>query len=111
MSKEDKAYLDNLNVLIDQPFISSITPVEPLVTTEDKSGLSDRLIDVTIEINNSTPTSVGVVKLSDDDELASLMGSNGSSNSFDELNTLSTTQTFNNFVPKDFTNLVTLSSL
>ena len=39
MSKEDKAYLDNLNVLIDQPFISSITPVEPLVTTEDKSGL------------------------------------------------------------------------
>ena len=110
MSAVDKAKLDNLNVLLNEPFISTITPVEPIVTTETTSGTDNRLVHVEIDINDATTSSRGVVKLTTDSQITKLIQDPTDPDlELDELNTMSTTQIHNFYLPRDFRTLEGIS--
>ena len=109
MSAVDKAKLDNLNVLLGEPFISTITPVEPIKTSEFKSGTDNRLIDVTIDIDDATVDKRGVVELTADSKVEELIETGSSS--VTTLNTLSALQAEKYYLPSDFRFLTTLSSI
>ena len=110
MSEFDKAKLDNLGVLLDEPFISSITPLEPIITTETQSGLGGRLVDVVINITNATSTERGVVKITDNSSVEELIEF-GTSTDVDTLNTLSALQAEKYYLPSDFRFLTTIASI
>ena len=109
MTEFDKAKLDNLNVLLNQPFISSITPLEPIITTETNSGLGGRLVDVVIDITDATTTDRGVVKITENSSVEELIEFGTSS--VDTLNTLSALQAEKYYLPSDFRFLTTIASI
>lgn len=109
MTEFDKAKLDNLGVLLDEPFISSITPLEPIITTETKSGLGGRLVDVVIDITDATTTDRGVVKITENSSVEELIEFGTSS--VDTLNTLSALQAEKYYLPSDFRFLTTIASI
>lgn len=109
MSAFDKAKLDNLGVLLNQPFISSITPIEPIITTETRSGLNDRLVDLEIDIEDATTTDRGVVKITKDSSVEELIETGASD--VDPLHTLSALQAEKYYLPSDFRFLNTVSSI
>ena len=101
MTDIDKAKLDNLNVLLDRTFVSEITTNLPLThvdTTDD-----GRLVKVDLDIEKATSGEVGVVKLSENDDIEDMISNpKVSSVKLQNRNMLSSKQAGMYFLPNTF---------
>jgi len=110
MSDIDKAKLDNLNILLDEPFVSEITTVLPL--TQTNTIINERLYKVELEINKATTTDVGTVKITENSEIEDMIQNpKVTTAKLSERKMISTKQTGQYFLPSNFMYLDPISSL